>query len=177
MITFTQKPATCMSDWQADLARIKDAAATRVRHALVDLGLGNIPFLINEEAERVELESVLLPPALVWYPQLCRILNGAAGPSTMDEAAVGALESHLWHVYRDYMYGLLEGTRQVVTVDGDYSVSTWLSEQDGYHAAVRSATRVIARIDQGLRTRLDATLAALWQLKCICQIPADIDGL
>jgi hypothetical protein len=38
-----------------------------------------------------------------------------------------------------------------------------------------TGTRVVARTEHAMRTRLDAMLAALWQLKQLCQTPAEVD--
>lgn len=172
MITFSQTTSACMSGWHADLACFKEDANTRVRHILISLGLASTPFFINEAEQQIELDHVLLRNVGQWYPRLCTMLETEPTSDRSNDEAVAVLEAHLWHVYADYLHGLLEESRQVMTVDAVYQVCTWLSADDGYRAVVRTATHVVVRTEQGLRTRLDATLAALWRLKHICQVPA-----
>ncbi len=173
MITFTQTPATCMADWHTEVARFKEAALLQVRHALVTLGLAKTPFAVDEAGQSIVLDRSRLPDPQQWHRHLCQALNGELAHSSAAGDAVQALEAHVWHVYDSHLHGLLQATHQVVTVDQGYRLNTWLAEHDGYHATIVTGTKVVARTEHGTRTRLDAMLVALWQLKQLCQTPAE----
>ena len=175
MVTFTQTSATCMADWHTEVAHFKAAALLHVRHTLVSLELAKTSFAVDEAQQCIVLDCSQLPASQQWYRLLCQALTNELDQAPAAGDVVPALEAHLWHVYESHLQGLLHATHQGVTVDHGYRLNTWLAEHDGYRATIVTGTKVVVRTDHGMRTRLDAMLAALWQLKQLCEIPAEVN--